>query len=256
MITLKSQDEIKLLRIGGKILADILREVQKKAVPGVTTGELDALAEELILEKGGEPAFKDYDDGEGDNPYPATLCTSVNSQVVHGIPDDYILKEGDIVGLDIGMKYPKKTGLFTDMAVTVMVGKVDEKTKKLVEVTKKSLDLWIKNIKPGRKLNELGRIVQEYIEKNNFSVVRDLVGHGVGHQVHEDPPIPNYYISSLNIELKEGMVLAIEPMVTAGSHRVKTLNDGWTVATVDKSMCAHFEHTIAVTKHGCDVLTR
>jgi methionyl aminopeptidase len=255
MITLKSAEEIKLLREGGKILSDILHEVAKRAVAGVTTGELDAMAEEMIVAKGGEPSFKNYSE-DGDNPYPATLCTSVNNQVVHGIPDDYILKNGDIVGLDIGMRYPKKTGLFTDMAVTVIVGKPDKRVKELVEVTKKSLDLWIKNVKAGRRLNEIGRIVQDYIEKNNFSVVRDLVGHGVGHAVHEDPPIPNYFIASFNTELKEGMVLAIEPMVTMGDYRVRTLSDGWTIVTADKSLCAHFEHTLVVTKNGCDVLTR
>lgn len=255
MITLKSPEEIKLLREGGRVLAGILREVAKRAIAGVTTSDLDAIAEELILTKGGEPAFKDYSE-DGDNPYPATLCTSVNNQVVHGIPDDYILKDGDIIGLDIGMRYPKKTGLFTDMAVTVIVGNPSKRVRALVKVTKNALDLWIKNIKQGKRLNEIGRIVQNYVEENNFSVVRDLAGHGVGHKVHEEPAIPNYFISSFNTELKEGMVLALEPMVTMGDYRVKTLADGWTVVTADKSLCAHFEHTVVVTKRGCEILTK
>lgn len=254
MIRLKSKEEIKLLRVGGKILADVIKKVANQTKAGITTRELDELAEELILESGGEPSFKGY--GNGKNPFPAALCTSVNEQLVHGIPSEYILKNGDIVGLDIGMRYPKGSGLFTDMAVTVAVGKVDKQTKKLIEVTRKSLDLWIKLIKPRLFLNDIATKVQAYIEGEGFSVVRDLVGHGVGHAVHEEPQIPNYCLSGYDVELKEGMVLALEPMVGAGDYKIKTLDDGWTVVMRDMDLCAHFEHTIVVTKRGCEVLTK
>ncbi|KKR08546.1 MAG: Methionine aminopeptidase [Parcubacteria group bacterium GW2011_GWC2_39_14] len=253
MIRLKSPDEISLLRQGGKILASVLRQVVAETKAGKTTAELDALAERLILEAGGEPSFKGY--GGPKNPFPATLCTSVNSELVHGIPNDYILRDGDIVSLDVGMRYPKKTGLYTDMATTVIIGKVSPAVEKLVKVTKKALQLWIKLIKPGEQLNYIGGKVQDYIENEGFGVVRDLVGHGVGHEVHEDPPIPNYFTNGLKVELKEGMVLALEPMVSLGDYRIRTLNDEWTVVMRDNSLCSHEEHTIVVTKRGCEVLT-
>lgn len=254
MAMIKSKEEITLIREGGKILSDVLRRVIKEARAGVTTAELDALAEKFILEAGGEPSFKGY--GEPGNEFPGTLCTSINSAVVHGIPNEVILKDGDIVGLDIGMRYPKRTGLYTDMAVTVAIGKIDKETKKLMKVTKQALELWIKKIKPGRTINEIAKQVQAYIEKNNFSVVRDLVGHGVGHEVHEEPQVPNFYAPNMDTELIEGMVLALEPMVNLGTYQVKTANDGWTVVTRDGKNSAHYEHTVAVTKNGCEVLTR
>lgn len=254
MIKLKSPEEIRALKAGGKILSEILNSVAKMAHPGVTTAELNRAAEDLVRERGGEPSFLNY--SSGDNPYPAALCTSVNSQVVHGIPGDYILKEGDIVGLDIGMRYPAKNGLYTDMAMTAAVGKVSKEAEDLIKVTKKALEIWINNIRAGAFLNEIARRVQGYVELNGFSIVRDLVGHGVGFGVHEEPAIPNYYVESPAIELKEGMVLALEPMINAGGCRVKTLSDGWTVVTADGSLSAHFEHTVAVTKRGCEILTK
>ena len=254
MSLLKSQQEIEILKIGGKILSEILQSVVKQAKAGITTEELDALAERLILEKGGEPSFKGY--GDHRQVYPATLCTSINEQVVHGIPDSTILKGGDILSLDIGMRYPKKNGLFTDMAVTVAIGKIGKIEKKLIKVTRKALDIWLKKIKPGADLNDIAKQVQDYVESNEFSVIRELAGHGVGHAVHEPPMIPNYYTPNHKFILKEGMVLALEPMVSAGDYHIKTLADGWTVVTVDKSVCAHFEHTVAVTKNGCEVLTK
>lgn len=254
MIRLKSQSEIRLLKQGGKILADVLGVVKARVKPGITTGELDQLVEELILTKGGQPSFKGY--GEKGNPYPATLCTSVNEQVVHGIPGDYILKSGDIVGLDVGMRYPKDSGLFTDMAITVPVGKISQRAKGLIKVTKQALDIWIKNIKAGADLHQIARLVQEHIESAGYSVIRDLVGHGVGHAVHEDPQIPNYHIPGASLILKEGMVLALEPMVSLGDYRIRTQKDGWSIVTIDKSSSAHFEHTVVVTKNGCDVITK
>ncbi|MBT4723060.1 type I methionyl aminopeptidase [Candidatus Falkowbacteria bacterium] len=254
MSLIKSEAEIKQLREGGKILSSVLKKVAKQAKAGVTTNELNDLAERLILMAGGEPSFKGY--GESNNPYPATLCTSVNDEIVHGIPSDYILQKGDIVSLDVGMKYPRENGLYTDMSVTVPIGKIDRSTKNLIKVTKQSLDIWLKNIKAGKNLNDIAKLVQNYIEINGFSVVRDLVGHGVGHDVHEEPQIPNYDSPHFDLELKEGMVLALEPMVCLGDYRIREKRDGWTYATLDGSLSAHFEHTIAVTKGGCVVITK
>lgn len=254
MIRLKSQEEIRLLKEGGKILAEVLAKVKNETVAGITTAELDNLAEELILQKGGSPSFKGY--GDRNNPFPATLCISVNDQLVHGIPSEYIIRSGDIVSLDIGMRYPKDNGLYTDMATTVIIGKVDKATKKMIKVTKKALDIWIKNLKPGLQLNDIAAKVQAYIEKEGFGVVRDLVGHGVGHDVHEEPQIPNYYTKGLDVELKEGMVLALEPMVSMGDFRVRTLKDNWTIASLDGSLTSHEEHTVVITKNGCEVITK
>ena len=254
MIRLKSAEEIKLLKVGGRILSDVLRQVGKATVAGVTTAELDVMAEELILEKGGLPAFKGY--GDRNNPFPATLCTSINQQLVHGVPSEYIIRDGDLVSLDIGMRYPKDNGLYTDMATTIIVGEVNKQTKKLVKVTKKALDIWIKNLKPGLQLNEIARKVQTYVEAEGFGVIRDLVGHGVGHEVHEEPQIPNYYTKGVSLELKEGMVLALEPMVSMGDYRIKTLDDNWTISSLDDSLTSHEEHTVVITKKGCEVITK
>ncbi|MBI5076912.1 type I methionyl aminopeptidase [Candidatus Falkowbacteria bacterium] len=254
MSLLKSADEIKILKQGGKILAGIIKKIAKAAKPGITTRELDELAERLILENGGAPSFKGY--GEKNNPYPAALCTSVNEQIVHGVPGDYILKSGDIVGLDIGMRHPNANGLYTDMAVTVGVGKINEKAKKLIKVTRKALDVWLKNIKSGEDIIQISAKVQAYVEKEGFSVIRELVGHGVGHAVHEQPAIPNYFSPAFSFKLKEGMVLALEPMVSAGDFHILVQNDNWSVITRDHSLCAHFEHTVLVTENGCEVLTK
>jgi len=254
MALLKSTDEIKILKQGGRILAGIMKKIAKAVRPGVATRELDELAERLILEAGGEPSFKGY--GERDNPYPAALCTSVNEQIVHGVPGDYILKSGDIVGLDVGMRYPRSSGLFTDMAITVGVGKISPKAKDLISVTEKALKIWLKNIKPGEDIIQISAKVQTYVEQQGFSVIRELVGHGVGHAVHEPPAIPNYYSTEFSFKLKEGMVLALEPMVSVGDYHILVQNDNWSVITRDRSLCSHFEHTVAVTKGGSEVITR
>lgn len=253
MPKLKTNEEIRLLKKGGAILAQILDTVAEKAQSGVTTMELDQMAEKMILEAGGRPAFKNY--GKG-NPYPATLCTSVNEELVHGIPSDYILKNGDILSLDIGMQYPAEGGLYTDMSITVAIGEIDEKTRKLMMVTKEALNIWIRNIKPGIKFNEIAAKVQKYVEQNGFSVIRDLVGHGVGHAVHEEPQLPNYYLQYQDWKFLPGMVLAFEPMVALGECQVETLEDGWTIVTSDGEKCAHYEHTIAVTDNGCEIITQ
>jgi methionyl aminopeptidase len=248
---LKTKQEIENLAEGGKLLAEVLQVVVEGVKPGVTTEELDRLAESLILSHGGKPSFKGYA-AFGAPPYPATLCTSVNEEVVHGIPSKKVLKEGDIIGLDIGMIYK---GLYTDMAVTVPVGTIDPESQKLIEVTKKSLDIAIAQVKAGAYVGDIGAAVQEYLEGQSFGVVRDLVGHGVGYEVHEDPQIPNFGKKGTGIKLQEDMVIALEPMATAGNWKVVLAPDQWTWVTKDGSRAAHFEHTLVVTKDGARVLT-
>ncbi len=240
------------MRRAGQILAGIMKMIVLRVRENISTLELDQVAEELILKAGAEPAFKGYKD-KG-RIYPATLCTSVNNQVVHAIPQkDQILKMGDIVGLDCGLKYQD---YYSDMAVTISVGRPSPQTKKLIKVTKKSLERGIRIIKLGIRLGDLSWAIQSWIEKNGFSVVRQLGGHGIGRELHEEPSILNYGEKQTGPVLKEGMVLAIEPMVNVGGWRVKTLDDGWTVVTEDGSLSAHFEHTILVTRHGAEILTR
>jgi methionyl aminopeptidase len=253
MSVIKTKEEITLIHEGGKKLHAILAQVAGMVKPGVSTGDLNRAAERLIVEAGGRPSFKGY----GKPPYPAGLCTSVNSEVVHGIPhDDLILEEGDIIGLDIGMQYPANGGLYTDMAVTVPVGDVSPEAMKLITVTRDVLDKALALVRPGIDLQDISRFIQTYVEGNGFGIVRDLVGHGVGHGVHEEPQVPNFVIPSYHLILKPGMVLAFEPMVTAGDYEVVTLDDEWTIETQDRSLSAHFEHTVAVTEEGSIILTK
>jgi len=253
MITIKTKEEIEILVKGGKILADILERVGEAAQIGVTTKELDEMAEKLILEAGGIPSFKGY--GEPD-PFPATLCTSVNEAIVHSIPSDYKLKDGDIIGLDIGMKWPAEGGLFTDHAITVAIGDVSEENLELMRVTKGCLNKAISILKPGIYVNDIGRAIEKYVrEKGNYGIVRDLTGHGVGYKVHEEPMIVNFAVKERGAEIKEGMVIAIEPMITLGTHEIEVDVNGWDIITKDRSISAHFEHTIAITKKGCKVIT-
>jgi len=258
MVTIKKPEEIKILHQGGKILAEILAEVIAQAKPEVKTIELDQLAEKLIKQKGGVPSFKNYQGRGEDIPFPTTICASVNNQLVHTPAGNYQLKDGDILSVDIGMKYPNnENGLYTDMATTVPIGKISSITRKLLKVTKQSLAEGISKIKEGNNLNDISRAIQSYVESQGFSVVRQLVGHGVGYQVHEEPRVPNYIDpKNKDLELKAGMVLAIEPMVNVGDYGIKTLDDGWTVATADGKLCAHFEHTIVVTKEGFEIITK
>ncbi len=259
---IKNKKELDILRTGGKKLAAVLYEVAEHAKAGVSTLELDQLAEKFILKTGGIPSFKGYKIPMAPRSYPRTLCVSVNEEVVHGIPSERTLKDGDIVGLDIGMLWPSEAlakeagyenGFFTDTALTIVVG---GGKSKLVEATKKSLEIGIKKVKAGVRIGDIGFAIQNFLEKEGYGVVRELVGHGVGRAVHEDPEIPNWGKPGTGGELVENMVIAIEPMATDGSPKVKVLPDGWTWATRDGSRSAHFEHTLIVTKSGVEVLTK
>ncbi|MDD4902255.1 MAG: M24 family metallopeptidase [Patescibacteria group bacterium] len=274
MITIKTKDEIIVLRAGGKILSRILRRIAAEVKPGVSTEKLENLACELIDSAGGRPSFKNYEVANG-RFFPTALCASINNEIVHGLPiPGRILKEGDIIGLDLGMEYPvggraaekikaknrysALGGFYTDMTLTVPVGKIGKNAKRLIEVTKKALEIAIEEAKPGGTLNKLGIAVQNFVEKAGFSVVRDLVGHGVGHQVHEEPEVFNYEFVSYGIrdtELRPGMVIAIEPMVNMGRADTKSGPDGFSIVTADNSLSAHFEHTVAITEKGNIVIT-
>jgi methionyl aminopeptidase len=248
---IKTSEEIDAIAEGGKILHDILHKTAGLVKPGVSTWELNEFAENEIEKAGGRPSFKNY--GPKKNPFPAGLCTSVNDQVVHGIPSkDVILKNGDIIGLDIGMEYK---GLYTDTAITVPVGNVSKHAQTLIDTTKKCLSEAIKQATNGNRIGDISHAIQSLAEKSGFSVVRDLVGHGVGYEVHEDPAVPCFGKKGTGPVLQEGMVLAIEPMLCVGEHFVVFEDDGWTISTKDGSLSAHFEHTLAITKHGARILT-
>jgi methionyl aminopeptidase len=235
------------MRESGRIVRQVLNAVRAAVAPGVTTMDLERVAEKKIQELGAKPAFKGYYD------YPCVLCTSVNDQIVHGIPSEKrVLKEGDIVSIDCGVVLD---GFYGDAAITVPVGKVDPETQKLLDVTKASLEKAIEQVKIGNTVGDIGAAVQELVEEHGFSVVRDFVGHGIGTRLHEDPQVPNYGTKGTLTKLKEGMVLAIEPMVNAGKPGARVLEDKWTAVTEDGSFSAHFEHCIAVTKDGPLVLT-
>lgn len=253
MIPIKSEKEIEVLREGGKILASVMEAVLAMVKLGVKASELDALAEKMIREKGGTPAFKGYGEETG-RPFPASICYSVNDEVVHGIPtSDKIIKKGDLVKIDIGLAF---RGMNTDMARTMAVGKVSSQARKLIEVTEESFWQGIKCFKEGARLSDYSKKTQNYVEKKGFSVVRNLVGHGIGKEVHEDPQIPNFWSRKFqDIELKAGMVLALEPMVNAGSFETQLGHDGWVFRTKDGNLSAHYENTVLITKEGVEVLT-
>ena len=248
MIAIKSEQEIAVLRANGKILSAVLAEVAEAAQAGVSTLELDDLAERRIRQAGAEPAFKGY------HGYPATLCTSINEEVVHGIPSsDRILSSGDVLSVDIGLE---KDGLFVDMATTVAIGDIDSAARRLLEVTKQSLWEGISQVTMGKRLSDVSHAIGSYVEREGFYVVREYVGHGIGRKLHEDPQIPNYGPSGQGPRLKPGMVLAIEPLVNVGTYEVLTRKDNWTYVTVDGSLSCHFEDTVAVTNDGPEILTR
>lgn len=228
------------------LVAQVLAELMVTVAPGVTTRDLDELAERRLREAGAAPAFKGY------HGYPATICASVNDQVIHGIPNDRPLREGDIVSIDMGAKLD---GYFGDSAVTVPVGAIRPEAARLLEVTQAALEAAIQVVRPGGRVLDIGAAVQQFVEGHGYSVVREFVGHGIGTSLHEEPQIPNYGTAGRGSRLAEGMVLAIEPMVNAGKPGVKVLADGWTAVTKDGSLSAHFEHTVAVTATGCRVLT-
>jgi methionyl aminopeptidase len=248
VIVCKSPAEIERMRAANALVADVLAELEAMVAPGVTTADLDSAAEKLVRAGGAEPAFKGY------RGYPATLCASVNEQVVHGIPSPATrLVEGDIISLDMGVKL---NGFFGDSAITVPVGRVAPETAMLLRVTRESLEKAIEQVKVGGRVSDIGHAVQHHVEAAGFSVVREFVGHGIGAALHEEPQIANYGEPGRGPRLAEGMTLAIEPMVNMGKSAVKVLGDGWTAVTKDGSLSAHFEHTVAVTKSGPLVLTR
>jgi methionyl aminopeptidase len=251
MITLKSAREIELMRRANVIVAEVLQQLKKKVAPGVTTLELDSLAEELTYKNKATPAFKGYK--MAGRVYPKSLCVSVNEEIVHGIPANRVLKEGDIVGLDFGVIYE---GFYGDSAMTVGVGKVSDTAERLMRVTEAALYRGIEQLRSGNRIGDLSSVIQKTVEDAGFSVVRAFVGHGIGKHLHEDPPVPNYGEPGRGDRLKEGMVLAIEPMVNAGTSEVKIKEDGWTAVTSDGSLSAHFEHSVAMTQNGPYILSQ
>lgn len=283
MVTIKSPAEIKIIKEGGKKLSRILKEIVKFCRAGVTTEEIDKLAEKLIFEAHGEPAFRGYH-ARGAPPFPSVICVSINNEVVHApATPARVLKDGDVVGLDIGMRYPTtlnakrytlNAGLYTDMAATIGVGKISREANQLIKVTREALSRGFQVVRPGNFISDIGREIQDYVNqfkaepealpqaqhglraRNKYGIVRDLVGHGVGYKLHEDPPIPNYFDSRMPAtQIKEGMVLAIEPMIVLGSGQVDTLPDKWTIVTSEGGLAAHFEVTVVVTKRGYEIAT-
>lgn len=253
-IIIKTESEIVRLKKGGPILAAILRKVAEKVAPGVTTASLNEYAHRLIIEAGHKPAFLGYQPEGQDYPYPAALITSVNAEVVHGIPGDRVLKEGDIISLDLGLNYE---GVYLDHAITVPVGGITTpKDKELIAVTEQALYKGIEAIKPEATVGDIGYAIESYVKPHHFGIVRTLSGHGVGRAIHEDPYVPNYGRPGKGTKLVPGMVIAIEPMITRGSEDVVTLEDGYTIKTADNSRAAHFEHTVLITEKGAEILTK
>ena len=258
MINIKVAEEIEIMAEGGKLLAKIMKELEKQVRPGITTKELDKVAEDLILKSGGKCSFKGY---QG---FPTCLCASINEEIVHAVPSERKLKEGDIISLDLGILYK---GFHTDMAVTLPVRIVNPEVQRLIDVTKKALEIGIEKLKPGNYIGDISKAIQKYVEREGFNVVRELCGHGIGRKLHEAPQILNSvsfdemtvdkvkYQEDAKIKLKEGMVLCLEPMVTVGDWRIKKSKDGFGYETEDGSLSCHFEHTIAVTENGAKILT-
>ena len=252
MIILKTRDDIARMRVAGQIVAQILSILESKVKPGVTTGSLNTIAEEECRKRGAIPVFKNYPNPRGGRPFPGAICASVNEEVVHGIPGKRVLKEGDIISIDFGVLFE---GFAGDSALTIPVGDVDPEVARLLQVTEESLIRGIQQARPGNRLGKISSTIQDWAEKNGFSVVREYVGHGIGRNMHEDPPVPYYGRADRGPVLKEGMTLAIDPMLNMGTHKVITKIDDWTVVTQDGKYSAHFEHTVAITSHGPEILT-
>jgi methionyl aminopeptidase len=246
MIICKSEVELNFMREAGRIVAETHRRMAEAVKPGVTTIELDRIAEAYIRSQGAIPSFKGY------NGFPGSICASVNEELVHGIPGNRILQEGDIISIDIGAQYQ---GYHGDSAWTYGVGQISPEAARLLEITEKSLYAGLAEVKPDIRLFTISHAIQQVAEEAEFSIVREYVGHGIGADLHEEPQIPNYGVPNRGPRLKAGMVLAIEPMVNQGERFVETLDDDWTVVTVDRKLCAHFEHTVAITADGCEILT-
>lgn len=248
MITLKTDRELKLMREANRIIAIILTEIGDRVKPGVSTYELDQWAEQKILSLDGKPGFKGY------NGFPATLCTSINDEVVHGIPSpERILEEGDIIGIDVGSIYK---GYYGDGAYTYPVGKISDEAKELLDICKSALDVGITKAKKGNRVTDISVAIDRFVSPKGYGIVRDLTGHGIGRHLHEEPQVLNYDDGVKGPKLKANMTLAIEPMITTGTYEVRTLSDNWTVVTADGSLSAHFEHTVAITQDGPEILTR
>ena len=250
MPELKTDREIEIMREAGRIVAEVLDLMEQKIKPGITTAELDRIAEEFIRSRGAEPAFKGY--RVGGNTFPASICASIDDVVVHGIPSERKLLEGEIISIDVGTF---KDGYYGDGARTFAVGEISDEKKKLMQVTVEALKAGIEKAKAGNHLGDISAAVQTIVEQNGFSVVRDMVGHGIGRRMHEDPQVHNFGTPGTGLVLKQGLVLAIEPMVNAGGYKINFKPDGWTTVTADGSVSAHFEHTVAVTDNGPDILT-
>jgi methionyl aminopeptidase len=247
MVRIKTPEQIEKMRVAGQVVARTLEAMQRCIVPGkTTTGELDALAERLLAEQGAVPSFKGY------RGYPSSTCISINEVVVHGIPGERVIEAGDIVGIDLGAIVD---GWHGDSAVTLPVGEVSDEARRLMRVTREALFRGIAEAKVGNRLSDISHAIQQFAERHGYSVVRDLVGHGIGSQMHEDPQVPNFGKPGRGIALEEGMTLAIEPMVNAGMYEVESLRDGWTVVTRDRKLSAHFEHTVAIRAAGPEILT-
>lgn len=250
---IKTKEEIEIIREGGRRLASVLVAVRDAVKPGVTTRELDRLAEKLIREAGDTPAFLDYKPEGAKTPYPGTLCVSVNDEVVHGIESERVLNEGDIISIDTGVKHG---GFFTDSAITVPVGKIDEIAKKLISATEGALTAGIAVARAGNTVGDIGHAIEKYVKEKGFVVVEELGGHGVGYSQHEEPHIANYGTRGQGMRLKPGMVIALEPIVNEGTRYIKLMPDGYTYVTRDHKRSAHFEHTILITDGDAEVLTR
>jgi len=268
---IKTKEEIDLIIQGGQKIGQILSYLSKISVAGATTKDVDKEAERRIIECGGKPAFKGFKNSKYDDPFPTTICACVNEELVHGIArKDAVLRGGDIFSIDIGMEWPSfsassadtagkaRGGYFTDTAITVPIGTIKKEILELLNVTKEALEVGIKAAQPGRAVSDIGKAIEHYVKsQGTYGIVRDLVGHGVGHAVHEDPRVPNYYDPKLDsVKLVPGMVIAIEPMISLGDWRIKTADDGWTIVMQDGSVCAHFEHTVVITEKGNIVATR
>lgn len=251
-VIIKTKEQIDILRQGGKHLAEVVHKVSLKALPGVTTDELDTYAYDLIVSMGDKPAFLNYRPEGAPYAFPKTLCVSVNDEVVHGIPGGRVLKEGDIVSIDCGINHG---GLFTDHAVTVAVGDTTKESYRLIEAATLSLEAGIEAIVPGARIGDISNAIEKVIKPYKFGIIKELSGHGVGVKIHEDPYIPNYGKKGTGLLLKPGMVIAIEPMITAGKQSIIIANDGWTIKTKDSSRSAHMEHTVLITEDGAEILT-
>ena len=247
MIVIKTPDEIEKMAKAGKIVAEILENLKAFVKPGITTKEIEMFAEEKIISKGGTPAFKGY------RGYPASICTSVNNQVIHGIPSRVRLNEGDVLSIDLGVY---RDGFYGDGAVTMPVGEVNPLAKKLLKVTEEALYKGIDKATPRNRVSDISYAIENYVEANGFSIVKAFVGHGIGMSLHEEPQVPNFGVSGQGPRLREGMTIAIEPMVNTGGHEVSILDDGWTAVTLDGGLSAHFEHTIAITDGDARILTK